>query len=401
MTPLALAWRGIVRQPARAALAVLGVATVSALLFDMLMLSQGLFISFGHLLEETGFDVRVTATKALPMLGPRVRGAEKASRELSSLPEVASVLPMRIEWASMATNDDEELDVIFIGVQSAPEQPWTILEGDGLMDRVGDAQPPVLLNAYLAEVLDADPGDTLSLRGRCDGAGNALPTTEFRVAGVADFPYDSSGTPRVAVTLQAFRHTCGLDAEDAVDVLLVTSAPGAGPDGAVAAIRAARPDLHPLTNRQIMNRVQQTEFSYFRQIAFVLASITLFFAFLLIATLLAVSVNQRFGEIAALRALGFTRWRIVANLFCESALLVGAGGLLALPAGGLLALWLDGILRQMPGIPTHLHFFVFEPRALLLYLGLLALTGLLAALYPIHLAIRLPIAATLRNEVVS
>ena len=128
---------------------------------------------------------------------------------------------------------------------------------------------------------------------------------------------------------------------------------------------------------------------------------TLAFAFLLVGTLLTMSVNQRLGEVAALRALGFPRRRIAANLLWESALLVGVGGVAALPVGGVLALVLDRILRQMPGVPTRLHFFVFEPRTLVLHVALLGATGVLAAVYPIWLAARLPIAATLRREIVS
>jgi ABC-type lipoprotein release transport system permease subunit len=92
---------------------------------------------------------------------------------------------------------------------------------------------------------------------------------------------------------------------------------------------------------------------------------------------------------------------VVAELLWESALFVGVGGVIALPLGGLFALWLDAILREMPGIPRGLHFFVFEPRAALTYGALLALTGLSAAAYPVYLGARLPIAATLRREVVS
>src|SRR5439155_1565610 len=85
----------------------------------------------------------------------------------------------------------------------------------------------------------------------------------------------------------------------------------------------------------------------------------------------------------------------------DSALLVGTGGIAALPLGGVLAVALDRILRGMPGVPARLHFFVFEPRTVLLYAALLGATGVLAALYPIWLAARLPIAATLRREIIS
>jgi hypothetical protein len=62
--------------------------------------------------------------------------------------------------------------------------------------------------------------------------------------------------------------------------------------------------------------------------------------------------------------------------------------------------WLDRILKGMPGIPIDLHFFVFDPRALWIHLSLLAATALTAALYPMRIVARLPIAATLRNEVI-
>ena len=55
----------------------------------------------------------------------------------------------------------------------------------------------------------------------------------------------------------------------------------------------------------------------------------------------------------------------------------------------------------MPNIPERLHFFVFEPRLALWHLGLLAATGLAAVVYPVWVATRLPIAATLRFETVS
>jgi ABC-type lipoprotein release transport system permease subunit len=132
----------------------------------------------------------------------------------------------------------------------------------------------------------------------------------------------------------------------------------------------------------------------------VLTAVTVSFAVLLITVLLTVSVNQRLGEIAALRALGFSRLRVVKDVLSESTLIVGTGGLLSLPLGWLLATGLDGILKSMPGIPAQLHFFVFEREALVLHLGLLVLTALIAAAYPMRIVSKLPIAATLRDEVI-
>jgi hypothetical protein len=54
----------------------------------------------------------------------------------------------------------------------------------------------------------------------------------------------------------------------------------------------------------------------------------------------------------------------------------------------------------MPGIPANVSFFVLEARALAAYALLLAATTMVAAAYPIRIIVRLPIAGTLRNEVV-
>ena len=92
---------------------------------------------------------------------------------------------------------------------------------------------------------------------------------------------------------------------------------------------------------------------------------------------------------------------MVADVLWRSAMLVGAGGLLAIPLGLALSAWLDELLKTMPGIPVNLHFFVFEPRVLVVHVALLAVTAAVAALYPMWMVARLPIAATLREEVVS
>ena len=44
-------------------LAVGGVAVIGALLFDMLLLSRGLLVSFRDLLDTAGFDIRVVASE--------------------------------------------------------------------------------------------------------------------------------------------------------------------------------------------------------------------------------------------------------------------------------------------------------------------------------------------------
>jgi putative ABC transport system permease protein len=218
------------------------------------------------------------------------------------------------------------------------------------------------------------------------------------VFGIADFAFATNDELTAVTTMEAFRQAMGVGQADA-DLVLVSSKPGAPPGRALRAIASLRTDLRAYSNEDVVAQFNRNGFAYFRQISLVLSSLTMVFAFLLVATLLTVSINQRLGEIAALRALGIGRPRIASMLLWESALLVGGGGLLALPLGQLLALVLDRILRQMPGIPERMHFFVFEPRALAIHLALLMFTAAAAAVYPVWLTARLPIADTLRREV--
>ena len=422
MTALPFAWRSLVRQPARAALGILGVAAVGALLLDMMLLSDGLVTSMRDMLERTGFDIRVTPTGELPQGGNRIAHASKAMADFASLPEVERVMAIRFAngtveltappgtststhpsagagaqpgAAESAENDPTQLRAneafVTIDAIAGGGQPWTVLSG---RDATGPLE--VVVSQATADELGLGIGAAVPLRVRCQAGSGALPAVTVRVVGVVEIPL-ALGEHLIGSSMATLDAACGGNTADEAEAILVRA--NGDVERTAAALAGARPDLRPLTNDQVLRRVQRTGFTYFQQISAVLTTVTLAFAMLLITVLLTVSVNQRLGEIAALRALGFTRGRVVVDVLCESALIVGLGGVLSLPIGLALAQLLDNILKAMPGIPSALHFFVFEPRTLAWHMGLLAATAILAALYPMRLVARLPIAATLRSEV--
>ena len=399
MRALAFAARSLIRQPGRAGVGILGVAAVGALLFDMLLLSHGLVVSFRTLLDSVGFDVRVTATEPAPVGGPRLAHAAGIARTLEALPEVDEAVPVRLVDAETSAQG-RAIVLSLMAADARIRRPWTLTAGSDLVAAGPGGRPQMLVNRRLATALSLSPGDVLAVRVICSVDRAAPLPVLFSIRGVADFPFDNAVQMTAATRGEVVARACG-DPGIEADMILVASREGFGPDEAVQAIRRARPDLHPATNEEIVTRMQRQNFTYFRQISAVLSTITMLFGFLLITVLLTVSVNQRLGDIAALRALGFSRRRVAADVLWQSVFLVGLGGLLALPLGIALSTWLDSILKAMPGIPASMHFFVFEPRALLLHAALLGLTALCAAVYPMQLVARLPIAATLRNEAVS
>jgi putative ABC transport system permease protein len=383
-------------------LAVAGIAIIGALLFDMLLLSRGLLLSFRDMLDSAGYDVRVVANDGFPVLRTPVPRATSLATELTRLPEIQEVAVVRTDRASVSV-DDSSQEITLVSVSpSAERRAWRVVAGNSLAS-VSDeaAHPPLMVSRRLAARLNLEPGATPTVRVVLPGAPSALPLVTFSVVGVAEFAFDLSDDFTAATTTTAFRRTQGDREDDEADLMLVASRGAFGPGAAAAAISQLRPDVKAFSNEELVSRFNENGFAYFRQISFVLSSITVGFAFMLTATLLTMSVNQRLSEVAGLRALGMARRRIAAALLWESAWLVGGGGLAALPLGWFLAIRLDQLLKQMPGLPEHLHFFVFEPRAVLVHLALFATAGLAASCYPIWVATRLPIAATLRRDAIS
>jgi len=393
MNALPFAWKSLVRHPARSTLGIAGVAAVGALLFDMLLLSNGLVTSMRDLLDSTGFDIRVASSDPVPGR-PDIHDSATTATRLAALPSVRAAIAVRTEDAHVPRPSEEPMDASFIGIAGAGARPWTILRG---RDIAGDMD--AVISQQASQALHAEPGAAITLTTSCFGGADAAPPATFRVAGIAEFPFDAPGQAGIGTTLPALAAACGIPGDMSADLIMVAS--NGDPDRTSADIAALRADLQTFTNDQAVGQLQARGFAYFRQISTVLTTVTVAFALLLICVLLTVSVNQRLGEIAALRAIGFSRRRVVADVLCESALMVGIGGVVSLPFGLMLAAGLDRILKNLPNIPTDLHFFVFEPRALAIHVGLLVVTAGVAALYPIRIVARLPIAATLRAEVIS
>ena len=401
MTAWSLARRSAARYKTRTALAIAGVAVIGALNFDMILLSRGLLLSFSQLLDAAGFDVRVTGGSGVPVPRTALPGAEALAEKLGRLPEVEAVALLRFDEGFVSAGGSPERAVTIIGAGgSASNAGWTIVGGRNLNPTGADAGSTVLVSRAVASAFGVTPGARIRLRSGAAGGESVVPAVDYQAVGIADFTFQSAGELTVAMAPSAFDTLHGGARGDA-DLVLVRSAADAGAEAAARAISRLDADLHVYSNADLVQQFNRNNFAYFRQLSAVLSTTTAVFTVLLIATLLTVSVNHRLGEIAALRAIGVARRRIVAMLLWESGLMVGIGGTIALPLGGLFAAVLDRILRRMPGLPERLHFFVFEPRAVEVHCVLLLLTGIAAALYPVRMVVSMPIAETLRREVVS
>lgn len=391
-----LALASLVRHRTRTALAVLGVAIAAAMLLDMVMLASGMRESFGALLESRGFSIRLAPRGTLPFdTDATIAGAREIESTLFRHPDIVTVSPVLgatvhvVAGATRATT-------FALGVHPAVQGDYEVVRGADA--RRADS---FVANADFLHLTGARVGDTLTLATAFEPQLRSYDGEHRLVlSGEARFLYMSGGQPAVALSLETLQAMGGRERHDRASLFMVALRDGALPDSVQRWIEGSIPRVDAISTREALARVDE-RLAYFRQMAFILGGVSLAVGFLLVTTLVTVSVNQRIGEIAVQRAIGVSRRHVVGQIVVESLVISTVGALLGLVLGLVTARWLNGILASFPGLPRAIDFFLFQPRAVWTSLAMLVASGVLAALYPSWRAASLPIARTLHEEAVA
>jgi putative ABC transport system permease protein len=220
----------------------------------------------------------------------------------------------------------------------------------------------------------------------------------YIVTGLADFRFDLRTQRSLALSTREAQAVRGETERDGLSMLVLRLHDPRTSDDMAAWIRDHFPDVQAYSVREMLDAVQG-QLAYFNLFSVVLGTVSLVVCVLLVGTITALSLAERLGEMAILRAIGLRRRRVVALVFLEGLGLVFLSLPIAFGGGRVIALWLDGILRRAPSIPMDLHFFVFTGRAAAHTFLLLLGSGTLAGLWPAWLVSRLRIAPTLHREV--
>jgi putative ABC transport system permease protein len=391
-----LALRSLVQHRARTALAVAGVAVAAAMLLDMVMLSSGLRESFAQLLSSRGFQYRLAPRGTLPFdTEATIAGGLAVAGRLTSHPDIAAVSPVLGTSLHLA-RDGGAVSTFGLGVLPEVQGDYELLAGRDIA-----AEGDLVANRDFLELADRAVGDTVRLyAGYNPLLRTATGERTLVIRGEARFLYLSAEQPAVAVPLRTAQEMTGTVQDDRVSLLMVRVRPGAATDTLDAWIEHVAPTVDAISTREALATVDQ-RLSYFRQIAFILGAVSLFVGFLLVTTLVTVSVNERAGEIAVLRAIGISRLHIVQQVVLEGIAISLAGAACGLVLGLITARYLNAILSRFPGVPTAIDFFYFQPGAVWRAMALLVSAGVLAGIYPAWRASALAIARTLREEAVA
>ena len=388
-----LAAKNLARHRVRNTLAGLGIAVAAALLLDMVMLAGGMERSFERMLLSRGFQIRLAPKGTLPFdTEATFPGGAALSRTLRADSRVSAAGAV-LGGALFTRAGDSLIPLAGLGVEP---------EGQGLyeLDRGADLVPGdttgIVIGASVAARTGWNLGDTVLLSGGTDPQVARVRQRRVMVRGVVHWLYESRGERTVGVTLPLIRVLTGRSG-DRVSMIMVKVARDADVEPVAADIRRLHPGVEVNSVATLIARFR-TRLTYFRQLSLILGTISLFVGVLLVSTLLTITVNERLGEIATLRAIGVSRAGIVRRVLAEGALLSLAGNGLGLVLGLATARYLDGILTTFPGLPAAISFFVPEGSAVLRAALALLAAGTLAGAWPAWRAARAPIAATLREE---
>jgi len=394
---LRLAFATLTRRRARTALTTAGVAVAAAMLLDMVMLGSGMRESFRGFIEQQGFQLRVTPRGTMPFDSEAtVGGGTALVAALRADPDVAAVGPILGGKLFTVVDSGAPVAGFLLGIDPAAQGDYVLEAGRDLAspdELVVSAAWLAATGRRLGDMVRVAAGYDAQLR-RFEGA------RAVRVVGRGRFQMLAGGERAAAIPLATAQAMGGVARRDRLSVILVATRPGADVERVRQRLEAQDPRLSVLSTEAALRFVDE-RLGYFRQLAFILASVSLAVGFLLVTTLVTVSVNERLGEIAVMRAIGIARGRIVAQVMLEGVALSVVGAVAGLGLGLVTARWLNGILATFPGLPSAFDFFRFEPVAAFRSLGLLVVCGIAAGLWPAWRAATLPIARTLREEAVA
>jgi putative ABC transport system permease protein len=391
----ALAQASLIRHRGRTALAVLGVAVAAAMLLDMVMLATGMRESFRELLLSRGFEIRLAPKGTLPFdTDATIPGVSAIIATLRTNPDIREISPvLGASIHVLAGNRDVSGSVL--GIDPRVQGDYELLSGQ-------DVTEPkfIVANDHLLTQLRAHVGDTLSVAIGYDPQTRTYSgQRKLVVTGKVKFIYGANDQSSAAVRRETLEAMGGQN-RDRASLFMIRVRKGADAEHVRDWIEKQLPNVTAISIATAIRQVDE-RLSYFRQLALILGAVSLFVGFLLVTTLVTVSVNERAGEIAVMRAIGVSRSHVVEQIVIEGVAISLAGAVLGLALGLVTARYLNTILSAFPGLPMAIDFFLFQPRAAWSALGLLIASGIGAGVYPAWRAASLPIAESLRREAIA
>lgn len=392
-----IAIRNLLRRRLRSLFALLQIAVAIAAFVSIVGVTKGLRGQFYRLGEVFANDLVVQAGGAPSPIFSSVTREEAA--KIAAVPGVQSVSLMRLHALRLP---QIKQPVILLAMDPGSElmTRHEVIRGRALRS---DDTTQILVGDVMAKDLQIDVSNLLP-EGGLSGPPPELEVTggkTYQVVGVFRSPLSEvrflSGSG--VMNLQALLD----ESKGQAHMLFAHRLPG-GRAESPAEVRKAIAEskaLAPALNEAVPHLKADTIEGFlggFKQAELVerFAIAVLFLAALVsgigVANTMLMSVFDRTREIGLLRAVGWSRWRIVSMIEAEGVILSIAGGLLGVPIG-LFLIWASGKLVQLGWLSVEL-----DPSLYLQAVGAATLIGVLGSAYPALRASYLEPTEALRYE---
>ncbi len=357
------------RRPARTALTVIGLTVALGSTIALLAISDNVTRGVDESYVRRGIDLVVTAAGKTDQLSSDF--SEKLVDEARRIPGVRDVSPAMVELIELTRESGSSMNVLVQGWRSDSVgfEGITILSGRRL--QAGD-QGKVMLGVTIAENLGKTVGDTVTIQGE-----------PFEVIGVIrSFVVFENGS--ATMLLDEVQRMMGrIGRVTGFTIRVEKSSPDATAE--VEAVRQAVSALHDPKDPTVRLAAQTTQnyvdtmahLKMVRAMTWMVSLIALLVGVFSMLNTMIMSVFERVQEIGILRAVGWSRTRLVAMVLGESVCL----GLAAAVLGIAGAFALTYLLTLSPKVNGFIEGGV-SPFVMAEGVGLTILIGLVGGAYP-------------------
>ena len=344
--------KNLMRRSVRSGLTLLGIAIGVAAVVALGAIAEGITSNFASAVGGSNNDLLITQAEAID---PALSSLDDTIGErLRSVPGVERVEPGVYTWV---TTEDLPFFLLFgYEIGSTAMSHYRIVEGKPVS---GPGQ--IAVGRRATESIEIAIGDNLRLYG-----------TPFRVVGIYETGQGVEESGGV-LTLEDAQSVAQFERK--VSLYEIGLRRGEDTDGVIGRIDGLHLELKvSKTSERESNQQYEQMLQGF---AWGIAAIAIFIGGLGMMNSMVMSVLERTREIGTLRALGWSRWRVLRIILGESIALSGAGGVV----GILLGIGLAKLAGMVPGMGVLLTG-VFTPSIFAQGMVTALVLGLVGGVYP-------------------
>jgi putative ABC transport system permease protein len=368
-----LVLKNLLRRRARSGLSLLGIALGIAAIIAFNAVGRGFKGSLERYMHESGAQMLVVNRAAMAPEFSRV--SKEGLDFVRGLPEVEHVSPGTFTIVrSGALKIKTKMKMLFIFGRIAGDRPVLKFLGR-LQGRLYEKDDEMILGADAAHDLRLKTGDTLELYNRT-----------FRIVGVYEsaIRFEAAGC---VVSLGVVQQQLSMG--DATSLAFLYLKEGSDWQRVRSAVDEKFDSLEAIRTDQFITYYNQIE--YIDWFVWIVSLISVAVGGLGVLNTMLMAVSERTREIGTLRAVGWSRGRVLRMILAEGTLISTLGGLLGLGAGSFGA---EVLIHWAPrGLDT-----LYSPLLFLEGFAIAVGLGFAGALYPAWQASRLSPIEALKYE---